>query len=73
MMICHFCKLWKFKTSEVDIRENPLTYTAFMTLYYTGMRIGELTALKKADIDLIKGTITINKSKVRWQGYYNNT
>ncbi|MEG1028034.1 MAG: site-specific integrase, partial [Oscillospiraceae bacterium] len=64
-------KFWtkaEFDTFIETTRENPLTYTAFMTLYYTGMRIGELTALTKADIDLAKGTITINKSYQRLGG-----
>ena len=52
------------KTKEDNIQ----VYTAFMTLYYTGMRIGELTALGKNDIDFEKCTITINKSYQRLKG-----
>lgn len=37
-------------------------YTAFLVLYYTGVRIGELEALTAADIDLHTNTITINKT-----------
>lgn len=37
-------------------------YTAFLVLYYTGMRIGELMALTFADVDLKAGTISINKT-----------
>ena len=37
----------------------------FTTLYYTGMRKGELFALQKKDIDLINGIIDINKSYQR--------
>lgn len=37
-------------------------YTAFMVLYYTGMRIGELQALTLADLDFKKGMIHINKT-----------
>lgn len=37
-------------------------YTAFLVLYYTGMRIGELMALTAADVDLKDNTITINKT-----------
>lgn len=36
--------------------------TAFMTLYYCGMRIGELEALTLADLDTQQGTISINKT-----------
>ena len=44
------------------VREKPVAYAIFMTLYYTGMREGELLALSPADIDLKKQTIRINKS-----------
>ncbi|MBT9699139.1 tyrosine-type recombinase/integrase [Eubacterium ventriosum] len=37
-------------------------YTMFQTLYYTGMRIGELLALTYNDIDLDNGIIRINKT-----------
>ena len=37
-------------------------YTAFMVLYYTGMRIGELMALTFADIDFSSGSIHITKT-----------
>ena len=37
-------------------------YTAFLVLYYTGMRIGELMALTFADVNLKEGTIRINKT-----------
>ena len=44
------------------------SYTAFMTLYYTGMRVGELMALTPADINLEKKSIIINKSFSRIKG-----
>jgi len=47
------------------VMDKPQSYAAFMTLYYTGMRIGELTALTPADVDLEKQTITVNKSYQR--------
>ena len=37
-------------------------YTAFLILYYCGMRIGELEALTAADVDADANTITINKT-----------
>ena len=43
----------------------PESRTVFMTLYYTGMREGELLALSPADIDLEKKEIRINKSYQR--------
>lgn len=43
------------------------SYMAFMTLYWTGMRIGELLALTPNDIDFEKRTISITKSYQRIQ------
>ena len=46
-------------------RDKPLSKAIFMTLYYTGIREGELMALTPADIDFEKSTVTINKSYQR--------
>lgn len=37
-------------------------YTAFLILYYCGLRIGELEALTVGDVDQTAGTIRINKT-----------
>lgn len=37
-------------------------YTAFLTLYYTGLRLGELQALTVGDVDFKTGCIHINKT-----------
>ena len=50
------------------VQDKPASYTAFMTLYYTGMRVGELCALTPADVDLERHTITINKTFQRING-----
>ena len=50
------------------VKERPVTNAIFMTLYYIGMREGELLALTPADIDLEKQTIRINKSFQRLKG-----
>lgn len=42
--------------------DKPKYYAMFMTLYYTGIREGEMLALTPADIDLDKATIRINKN-----------
>lgn len=47
------------------LKDRPTSYAMFMTLYYTGMREGELLALTPSDIDFDKGTLTINKSYQR--------
>lgn len=44
------------------------SYTAFMTLYWTGMRVGELLALTPNDIDFEKRTIAVSKSYQRLDG-----
>lgn len=47
------------------VSDKPQSQAAFMTLYYTGMRIGELMALTPADIDLQNGIISVSKSYQR--------
>lgn len=44
------------------VSDKPQSKMAFETLYWTGMRIGELMALTLSDIDFDKKTILINKS-----------
>lgn len=44
------------------VENKPQSKIAFETLYWTGMRIGELMALTLADIDFDNKTITISKS-----------
>ena len=50
------------------VKDKPAEYAVFMTLYYTGMREGELLALTPADVDFDKQTIRINKSFQRLNG-----
>jgi integrase len=50
------------------VMDKPASFAIYMTLYYTGMREGELLALTPADIDLDKMTIRINKSYQRLNG-----
>lgn len=47
--------------------EDPF-HCLFDTLYYTGVRIGELQALTSADIDLDAGIMTVNKTYHMIQG-----
>lgn len=44
------------------------SYMAFMTLFWTGMRMGELLALVVSDVDFQKRTISITKSYQRIGG-----
>ena len=50
------------------VRDKPAAYAIYMTLYYTGMREGELLALTPADVDMENATIRINKSYQRLNG-----
>ena len=52
----------KFIDCVIDKQQS---YIAFMTLYWTGMRIGELLALTPKDIDFEKKTVSITKSYQR--------
>lgn len=48
-----------------ELMDKRMSYLAFMILYWTGIRIGELLALTPGDIDLVKHTISITKSYQR--------
>ena len=58
----------EFARFSEAVRSKPISYACFMTLYFTGMRVGELLALTPEDIDLEKSTIRINKSYQRLRG-----
>lgn len=49
------------KFAEV-MKDKPISYYAFEVLYWTGIRVGELLALTKADFDLDRKTLSINKN-----------
>ena len=44
------------------MKEKPISYYAFQLLYWTGIRCGEMLALTRADFDLEKRTLRINKT-----------
>lgn len=50
------------------LKDKPVSYCAFMTLYWTGVRLGELLALSLADFDAEKKTLSITKSYQRING-----
>lgn len=53
-------------TSFIEkVKDKDISFYAFEILYWTGIRIGELRALTKADFDLGKKTMRINKSTQR--------
>lgn len=49
----------------IEGTDDPIDKLIFTTLFYTGMRKGELFALQRKDIDLVNGVIDINKSYQR--------
>jgi len=55
----------EFDTFIESVKDKLPSYTIFMTMYYTGIREGELLALTPADIDFTNKTVTINKSYQR--------
>ena len=55
----------EFRRFIDSVMNKRLSYMAFMTLYWTGMRLGEVLALTPADIDFEKRTISITKSYQR--------
>ncbi len=50
------------------VMDKQRSYTAFMVLFWTGIRIGELLALTPSDIDFEEKTIHISKSYQRIDG-----
>ena len=56
----------EFRKFIDSVMNKRLSYMAFMTLYWTGMRLGELLALNPKDVDLEKRTISITKSYQRF-------
>ena len=55
----------EFKVFLEKISDKPQARAGFLTLYYTGLRIGELLALEYADIDFEGCKLTVNKSYQR--------
>ena len=58
----------EFNVFLETVSDKPETRMAFLLLYWTGMRIGELLALTYNDINLEEKTISINKSYQRLKG-----
>lgn len=55
----------EFETFIEFVKDKPVSYYAFLTLYWTGIRLGELLALTLADFDAEKKTLSITKSYQR--------
>ena len=57
----------EFKTFIGSV-DNPVSDIVFRLMYFSGMRIGELLALTKADFDFTAGTVSIDKTYQRIDG-----
>lgn len=58
----------EFQLFVEALKDKPTSYYAMQTLYWTGIRIGELLGLNIDDVDFEDNTITIEKSFRRTKG-----
>ena len=63
-----FWTLEEYEKFLASIDKDSRYYVLFETLFWTGMRIGELLALTKEDVDLKNNQININKTFYRTGG-----
>jgi integrase len=60
--------LEEFQKFSDAIMDKQDSWIGFQILFWTGLRVGELLALRVNDIDLDKGTITVDESLARLDG-----
>ena len=65
-----FWTLSEYKRFSYVMMDKPEYYYAFETLYWAGLREGEMLALTKKDIDLSEKTINVNKTFQKIHGVY---
>lgn len=58
----------EFETFIEFVKDKPISYYAFLTMYWTGVRVGELLALTLADFNAEERTLSITKSYQRING-----
>lgn len=58
----------EYKAFSEAIMDKPISFYAFEVLYWGGLRLGEMLALTKKDIDFKRGIIRITKSFQRIKG-----
>ena len=68
-----FWTVEEFRKFIDSVMNKRISYMAFMALYWTGMRLGELLALERGDFNIPDRKLTINKYYQHLQGedYYN--
>lgn len=67
MTSVNYWTLEEFRKFAILLR-NPRHIMCFYLLFWTGMRVGELLALTKQDIDFSKNAISISKTRYRLNG-----
>lgn len=58
----------EFETFIEAVKDKPVSYYAFLTMYWTGIRVGELLALTLSDFNAEEKTLSITKSYQRING-----
>lgn len=58
----------EFETFLEFVKDKPVSYYAFLTMYWTGVRVGELLALTLSDFNAEEKTLFIRKSYQRING-----
>ena len=64
-------KYWtleEFDKFVVTVKDKPISFNAFMVLFWTGLRLSEMIALTLSDFDPEKKTLSVNKSIFRAPG-----
>lgn len=57
-----FWTLEEYRKFADAVMDDPVAFYAFETLYWTGIRFGELMALNWGDIDLERGVLSVTKT-----------
>lgn len=64
----NYWTLEEFQLFLEGVKDKTISYYAFLTMYWTGIRVGELLAITLADLDLENRSLVISKSLQRIDG-----
>lgn len=67
-VVLHSLFYTPFETFIEAVKDKPVSYYAFLTMYWTGIRVGELLALTLSDFNAEEKTLSITKSYQRING-----